>query len=373
MGCSTTRSKEIFKIVKEIGNKTNLCHSFLIRSEKTNEEYAYKRIDINASLPEKKKIINDIKILKKINHPNIILLKSAYYSTNNKYLNIITEYADGGDLQTHLNEKLNKENKEYLDKDNLLNWFVQICLALKYIHKHNILHRDIKPSNIYLMKKNEEFFAKLGDFNVAKDLSTQLKYTKTRVTTPEYLAPEIYNKKEYDSKADIWSLGVTFYQLITLSFPYEGKNVEEIQNNIINGKKKEIPKDCIVDPQFINLINEMLSIKPDERPSADEILEKAFVKSSTECYLSINKFDLKASKLAIKNYEKGVDNEFNKNIFFIIKGVDINEDDIRPFDNFDEEESIKDNESRIKKAIYDLNRQMTIMTKEVIRKTKTLP
>ena len=278
MGCSESRKKIKFHIVKEIGKKKNtFCHRFLIRSENSNEEYAYKRVNIKANEEEKKKILNYIEILKKINHPNVILLKGAYYSAQKKYLNIITEYADEGSLQTkidELNERNEKdETKEYLDETTLINLLVQICLALKYIHKNNILHRDIKPSNIYLMKNNNDYIAKLGDFDVAKILSPTLKYTKTKVTTPQYLAPEIIDNKEYDSKADIWSLGVTFYQLITLSLPYEGNTEEEMKENIYKGNIMKIPKDCIIDSNFINLINQMLSIKPDERPSAKEILE----------------------------------------------------------------------------------------------------
>ena len=382
MGCSRSRNlKIIFNVVKEIGKKKNiLCHSFLIRSEKTNMEYAYKRVNIKASEPEKKKILNYIKILKKINHPNIILLKKAYYSSNKNFLNIITEYADDGDLQTKIDELKEKNEKEgtkaYFEEETLINWFVQICLALNYIHENKILHRDIKPSNIYLMKNNKDNIAKLGDFDVAKILSSTLKYAKTKVTTPQYLAPEIINNENYDSKADIWALGVTFYYLITLSLPFEGNNDEEMQENIRKGNKKEIPKDCKIDSKFIELINEMLSFKPDERPSAEDILKKTIVKSRTECFLSINKYNLKASKSAINDYENSDDNEFNKKIFFVINGVDKNEEDKISIDEehkspFDEENK-NNNENRTKKVIYDFHRQLTLMCEIVLKKNKTL-
>ena len=110
---------------------------------------------------------------------------------------------------------------------------MQICLALKYIHKKNILHRNIKPSNIFLMKQNEGNFAKLGDFGVAKILNPSLKHTKTRIeSSPKYQAPEILKKENYSFEADIWSLGVTFYELITLNYPFEGNDDTEIEKNI---------------------------------------------------------------------------------------------------------------------------------------------
>ena len=135
MGCSSLcTKKEEFEIVKNIGNKNNICHSYLIRSKTSKEEFAYKRIDISGpNNKEKKGIINDTKILQELNHPNVILLIDSYPSENNKFLNVISEYADGGDLQTKIDEQ--KKKNEYIKEDLLLNWFMQICLALRYIHK----------------------------------------------------------------------------------------------------------------------------------------------------------------------------------------------------------------------------------------------
>ena len=210
MGCTSSKNilikdkHSIYKKVKTIGNvDPNICHNFLIMNDETKEEYAYKRIDIIAiGNKEKNKILNNIDTLKTIDHPNIISLKCAYYSQDYKFLYVISEYADCGDLQMKLEEQ--KEKNEYFDGDILLNWFMQICLALKYIHKENILHRNIKPSNIFLMKQNEGNFAKLGDFGVAKILNPSLKHTKTRIeSSPKYQAPEILKKIDYSFEADI--------------------------------------------------------------------------------------------------------------------------------------------------------------------------
>ena len=184
--------KEIFKKVKEIGNKNNNCQSYLIRSTETKDEYAYKIINVSGSNDEfVKKALNDFEILKTLNHPNIITFVDGYFSNDKKYLYVFTEYADNGDLQMQLDK--HKEKGENFDEDTLLNWLMQICFALKYIHKKKILHRDIKPSNIFLIKDN---FAKLGDFGVAKTLNNTLKHTKTLVAKPQYLAPEIFKKKD---------------------------------------------------------------------------------------------------------------------------------------------------------------------------------
>lgn len=354
---SIQMKKETFIKVKDITKNNNISRSFLIRSINNTSEYTYKIIDVcNSNEIEKKKILNEIEILKKINHPNILLLKTAYYTDDKKYLNVISEYADGGDLLTKLNEQ--KTKKEYFEDDALLNWFMQICLALKFLHKNNIIHRDIKPSNIFLIKDN---FAKLGDFGVAKALSYPLMHAKTVVATPQYIAPEILNKEKYSFKVDIWGLGVTFYQLITLNFPFEGSTNEEIQENIINGNKKEIPQDCKIDPSFIEMINKMLSKRPDERPSAEDLLEKGIIKTRMECYLKENEFNNSQAENNIKEYEEeNKDCKENK----IIRIVEEKEGDLEDNNHL--------LEKRKKKAKYDISRSMALMSSEIIKKTKTL-
>jgi len=307
MGCTRsiqTNKNEIYHKVRTLGkNKNNaICHNFVIRSPKTMEEFAFKIIKVSKlTEEEKKKILNQIGILKKIDNPNIITLNNAYYTTDNKYLHVITEYADGGDLQIKLDEQ--KEKNEYFHENILLDWFMQICFALLFIHKKKIIHRNIKPSNIFLMKQN---FAKLGDFGVAKNVSSTFGHTETIVTTLEYSAPEILNNQKYSFEVDIWSLGVTFYQLITLNYPFEGDDNAEIEKNIKELKIKEIPADCKIDKSFIEIIKQMISLNPKDRPTAEQILEKAIIKSRMDCYLKENDFDAKEANEAIEEYEKKI-------------------------------------------------------------------
>lgn len=181
---------------------------------------------------------------------------------------------------------------------------MQICLALKHIHNLKIIHRNIKPSNIFLMKQNTDNFAKLGDFGLAKELNQSFPYTKTNVATPQYADPEILKGEKYSFKSDIWSLGVTFYQLIIFDFPFEGKTIAEMQTNILEGKIKKIPENYKIDHEFLELINKMLSFKEDERPSAQEIIKKAIINTRMKCYLKENGFDLKQSNLLLMNMKK---------------------------------------------------------------------
>ena len=360
---SSEEEQEKFIIVKKIGNN-NICHSYLIRSTETKDEYAYKKIDISDANDESvKRIKNDVEILKTLNHPNVILFINSLFSEDKKTLFLFTEYADDGNLQMKLDEY--RKKKENFDQGTLLNWLMQISLALKYIHEKNILHRDIKPSNIFLIKN----IAKLGDFGVAKVLNSKLKHAKTIVATPQYLAPEIINKQKYSYKADIWSLGVTFYQLMHLTYPFEGKTDEEIQKNIVAGKRKELSNPYSYDSKLVELINKMLSMRPEERPSAEEILDYTIISPRMYSYLKENDYDQLQAKKTIKNYEDEIAkaNENKKE-----RKIKVIEDDemkeLIKHDNLEINE-----EKRRQKAIYDLNRQMTLMEDELIRKSNTLP
>ena len=358
---SSEEEQENFVVVKNIGNN-NICHCYLIRSTETNDQYAYKKINISDSNDESvKRIKNDVDILKKLNHPNVILFVNAFFSDDQKTLFLFTEYADGGNLQIKLDE--NKKKKENFDEGTLLDWLMQISLALKYIHENNIMHRDIKPSNILLMDN----IAKLGDFGVAKALNSNLKHAKTMVATPQYLAPEIINKQNYSFKADIWSLGVTFFQLMYLTYPFEGKTDEEMQKNIVAGKRKEISNSYSYDSKLVELINKMLSMRPEERPSAEEILDNTIISTRMSCYLKENEYDQLTAKKTIKNYEDEIakinENKRERKINVI------EDEELKKFIKHGNIEQFE--KKRNQKAIYDLNRQMTLMQNELYKRSKT--
>lgn len=99
-----------------------------------------------------------------------------------------------------------------LTENEVMQWFVQVALALKHIHSRRILHRDIKASNIFLSANN---CVKLGDFGISKILQGTLEAAITVVGTPYYMSPEVYRNKSYTLKSDVWGLGCFLYELCT--------------------------------------------------------------------------------------------------------------------------------------------------------------
>ena len=357
----SNNNTEIFTKIRELKRGKNVAHCFLVKSDKSCNEYAYKKVDIHDPNNEMtKRILKEVEILKKINHPNVIKLYDAIISQDKKYIEIFTEFSEEGDLQMKLDE--HKKKKEFFEENQLIDWLVQICCALKDIHnKYNILHRNIKPSNIFLMKQG---FAKLGEFGMAKILRSKepFKRAKTFFNDIEYSAPEIIEKRGYSKKTDIWYLGVTFFELMTFCFPFKGNTPEELDESVLKeDKNKNNPS---YNKKFIELIDRMISKDEGNRPSAEEILEISFMKTRMECYITENNLNYLKAQKTIKDFGEEDISE-NEIINHRVKVV---EKDTEP--SFNEEKNKKVKENRVKKAIFDYCRQLTNI-KELLKKTKT--
>ena len=166
-----------------------------------------------------------------------------------RYLCIVMDYAEGGDMYTKIakQKKLGKgfryelvhtSDWELLSESQILDWFVQTCLAMKYIHDRKILHRDLKTQNIFLTGRGE---IKIGDFGIARVLQDTYDCAQTAIGTPYYLSPEIcqvthltlfdcltrIQEKPYNQKSDIWSLGCILYELATLRHAFDANSKVE--------------------------------------------------------------------------------------------------------------------------------------------------
>lgn len=117
------------------------------------------------------------------------------------------EYADGGDLHSLIRQRKGSPIPEGM----ILDLLVQMCLALKHLHDRKIIHRDLKTENIFL---NKAGVLKLGDFGIAKVFKNTLQFAKTKIGTPMYMSPEIFQDlAKYNHKTDMWSLGCIVYEV----------------------------------------------------------------------------------------------------------------------------------------------------------------
>ena len=211
----------------------------------------------------------EVEILRELKHINIIQYIS--YNVRNQKLYILMEYADGGDLSDKISEQ--RLRKKRFREELIVDWFVQMCLSIKYIHDRKIIHRDIKPSNFFFTKTGT---IKLGDFG----LSAYVEYTeakfKSRYGTPYYLSPELCNGEKYNQKTDIWSLGCVLYELCTLKKAFNGLTLKLIIESIKNDEPVRISS--IYSQELRSLIKLMLNKDQNQRPSINDILKIPLIK-----------------------------------------------------------------------------------------------
>lgn len=228
----------------------------------------------NLSKDDRDAALNEANLLSSLNHPYIIKYEESFQERGCFY--IVMEYANGGDLAAKIRDK-----RSYFTENEVLHTFIQIALAIKYIHDRKILHRDLKAQNIFLMKDGT---VKLGDFGIARVLENTFQLCHTRIGTPYYLSPEICEGKTYNSKTDIWSLGCILYELCTLRHAFNAQNMAALAVQIIRGKYDPIPS-CF-SSELSKLISSMLTSDQRSRPSINGVLNSPILKSRLNLFLS---------------------------------------------------------------------------------------
>ena len=235
---------------------------------------------------EEEQLINEINILKTLDHPNIMKV-FEYYNYNN-HLYIISEFISGGELFDKITENHN------LKEDISSNIMKQIFSAINFCHENNIVHRDLKPENILIEKEeklDKDFLTiKIIDFGTCDKIKKGEKLEK-QVGTPYYTAPEV-NNKNYDKKCDLWSCGVILYVMLAGKQPFNGDNDEEINYAIQRCKidfNDEIWDNISNDAK--DLIKKLLIKNPKKRYSAKDALNHPWIKNDK------NKINLDQNKL----------------------------------------------------------------------------
>ena len=287
--------KAKYKIIKALG-EGSFGKAYLASVDNDEKKYVIKQVLIQGMTEqEKKETLNEAVILKKLDHPNIIKFKEVFIQRKPvEALNIVTEYADGGDLE----QKIQAQNKKPFTEAEILDYFTQICLALQHLHKKKIIHRDLKSGNVFLMKSG---IVKLGDFGISKGLKSSRDKAVTMVGTPYYLSPEIILNKPYDAKSDIWALGVLLYELLTFKMPFIAQSLPKLSIKINKGEYAA--PSSKYSSEIRDLLKKCLTLKPEERPSIDEILKMPLIKNRINNLLNEVQFDQDLTKTMVKKYK----------------------------------------------------------------------
>ena len=298
--------KAKYKLVKLLG-QGSFGKAYLAKSDNDDKDYVIKQMIMeDMTDEEKRETFNEAIVLKKLDHPNIIKFKEVFRQRKPKdILNIVTEFADGGDLA----QKIEQQKKKPFPESQILDYITQICLALQHVHKKKIIHRDLKSGNVFLMKSG---IIKLGDFGIAKVLKSTLSKAISTVGTPYYLSPEIINKQPYDSKTDIWALGVLLYELMTFKMPFNAVSLPLLYNKINKGSYPNPPS--TYSSELRDLLKRCLTVNPGNRPSIDDILKLPLIKNRINNFLKEVQYDQDLFKTMAKKFkDKHRDKKKNEN------------------------------------------------------------
>lgn len=284
---------EKYKMLKVLGEGSfGKCYLVECLSDKTR--CVIKQIDIKFMSPqEKEETIKEALILQNLKHPNIISFRDAYTTKKGK-LCIVMDFADGGDLQSKIKER----NGRPFTETQILDQFVQICLAMKHVHDRKILHRDLKSQNIFLTKSGR---VKLGDFGIAKILSATMENAKTMVGTPYYLSPEIIENLPYSFKSDVWSMGVLLYELCCLKPPFEAGSIHYLALKIVKGKYLPISKSY--SQPLRSLVDRLLRVDPESRPTVHQILKDPLIRNRIKNFLSSSERNQEFSHTVLHDFQ----------------------------------------------------------------------
>ncbi|KAJ8341352.1 hypothetical protein SKAU_G00336430 [Synaphobranchus kaupii] len=257
-----------YRLLRTIG-KGNFAKVKLARHILTGREVAIKIIDKTQLNPTSlQKLFREVRIMKILNHPNIVKLFEVIETEKTLYL--VMEYASGGEVFDYLVAHGRMKEKEARAK------FRQIVSAVQYCHQKHIVHRDLKAENLLL---DADMNIKIADFGFSNEFTLGNKLD-TFCGSPPYAAPELFQGKKYDGpEVDVWSLGVILYTLVSGSLPFDGQNLKELRERVLRGKYR-IPFYMSTDCE--NLLKRFLVLNPAKRGTLEQIMKDRWINAGCD-------------------------------------------------------------------------------------------
>ena len=226
-------------------------------------------------------------MLRALHHPNIVTYLDGFADAASGRHHIVMEFCREGDLAGWIKASAAAAAAEPAPataaaaaEDAAMLRFVQLCLALQYVHARGIIHRDVKPGNIFLSAHG---IVKLGDFGIARVLAPDNSCAHTAVGTPFYFSPEIVEDKPYSRKSDVWAAGCCLYELLSGRRPFSGQSMSAVCVKILRGAVPTLPPGA-ASPGAQRLLAALLTRSPRERPSMEEVLRMPYVQAHLRRY-----------------------------------------------------------------------------------------
>ncbi|KAF5831908.1 kinase-like domain-containing protein [Dunaliella salina] len=258
---------EHYKVVKKIGVGTygSACLACLKRDP--SQLFVLKKVKVDEDNDkERHQAEMEVTVLSKLDHP--LVLRYIDHFMYKGHLCIITEYCEAGDLYGWL-----RSLKTAPPEGQVLDWLVQVTMAVQYVHANNILHRDLKTQNIFL---THDGCIRLGDFGISRPLKGAMDLASTLVGTPYYMSPEVMSSQPYNFKSDMWSLGCCLYEMMSLKHAFDASDMNSLVLKIMRGQ--HLPISQQFSPELRDLTKQLLNKNPKQRPSPDALLKLPWLK-----------------------------------------------------------------------------------------------
>ena len=248
-----------YMLDRRIG-KGSYAQVWLGHCDDSNETVAVKVISRH-TVSETSQLRQEVAVLKKIDHVNIVKFKDLKKSVGHYYL--VLEYCEGGDLARFI------QKRHHIREDPAQRFLRQLSAGLLVLHRLNFIHRDLKPQNILLSEESEDAILKIADFGFARALNPA-DMAATVCGSPLYMAPEILRHERYDGKADLWSIGSIFFELLFGHPPFSGPNPMQLLATIESSPKRIVfPNDIQISDNCQSLLSAVLVRDPLERLSPE--------------------------------------------------------------------------------------------------------
>ncbi|XP_042427436.1 serine/threonine-protein kinase ATG1c-like isoform X1 [Zingiber officinale] len=213
-------------------------------------------------------LLSEVSILRRINHPNIIALYDFIQTSGRIYL--VLEYCKDGDLSVYI------QNHGRVPEIIAKHFMQQLASGLQVLRDNNVIHRDLKPQNLLLSTHGGNFVLKIADFGFARSLAPR-GLAETLCGSPLYMAPEVMQFQKYDAKADLWSVGIILYQLVTGKTPFTGNSQIQLLQNVLKTNELHFPFDCNLSSECVDLCQKLLRRNAVERLTFEEFFNHQFL------------------------------------------------------------------------------------------------
>ncbi|XP_058242189.1 calcium/calmodulin-dependent protein kinase type II subunit gamma isoform X24 [Hemibagrus wyckioides] len=267
---TSTRFTDEYQLYEELGKGAFSVVRRCVKKS-TGQEYAAKIINTKKlTARDHQKLEREARICRLLKHPNIVRLHDSISEEGFHYL--VFDLVTGGELFEDI------VAREYYSEADASHCINQILESVSHIHQHDIVHRDLKPENLLLASKMKGAAVKLADFGLAIEVQGDQQAWFGFAGTPGYLSPEVLRKDPYGKPVDIWACGVILYILLVGYPPFWDEDQHKLYQQIKAGAYDfPSPEWDTVTPEAKNLINQMLTINPAKRITADQALKHPWV------------------------------------------------------------------------------------------------